>query len=423
MRACSVWPEWLDSLWAKSPEAGNTVGETLSEHTWTVLCRASDLVRLRPGLPGYLGLPRLWHLLFWAAFLHDWGKAAVGFQATVRGGPPWGHRHEVLSLAFLDWFSAAFEGEEATWVAAGVSMHHKDMAEIQSLYPAGLAPEDDPIDELAKELRPEDVEGLWRWGTHVIGDWVAELGLGRLGIGIPQLPPASDAVSGVLNEGAARIRRWMRRCYRLVRDMENEGDMRLRVWTLLLRGYLIQSDYTASAHQEALVPPEFRPGRILGASHISPGALYVHQQEAGLVVGSCLLIAPTGSGKTESALLWAARQAEVGGAVPRVFYTLPYQASMNAMYDRLQKVFPGQVGLLHGRSALALYRRFMDQGYTPDEAARLARALRNWAGIHVPPVRVFSPYHMLKAAYQPKGYEAMLADDAQARCIFDEIPA
>ena len=42
------------------------------------------------------------------------------------------------------------------------------------------------------------------------------------------------------------------------------------------------------------------------------------------------MIAPTGSGKTEAAVLWAAAQMNASPTA-RLFYTLPYQASMNAM--------------------------------------------------------------------------------------------
>jgi len=136
-----------------------------------------------------------------------------------------------------------------------------------------------------------------------------------------------------------------------------------------------------------------------------------------------LLIAPTGSGKTESALLWAAHQAEAKGIIPRLVYVLPFQASMNAMYDRLRAIFVDQVGLFHGRSTLALYRRFMEQDHTPQEATRLARSIRSGGIFYALPVHVSSPYQMLKAVYQLKGYEAMLADYAQAAFIFDEIHA
>jgi CRISPR-associated endonuclease/helicase Cas3 len=96
---------------------------------------------------------------------------------------------------------------------------------------------------------------------------------------------------------------------------------------------------------------------------------------------------------------------------------------MNAMYDRLQRIYPGRVGLLHGRSALSLYQRLMDQAYTPAEATRLAKGERNLAGLPYYPVRVFSPYQMLKAVFQLKGYEAMLTDFAGGAFVFDEIHA
>ena len=62
------WPEWLADVWAKS--AGKSEGdkpETLALHTWYVLERLSEFIRLRPTLPHELGVPRLWQTLFWAA--------------------------------------------------------------------------------------------------------------------------------------------------------------------------------------------------------------------------------------------------------------------------------------------------------------------------------------------------------------------
>jgi CRISPR-associated helicase, Cas3 family len=77
----------MDHLLAKSKRYG---GETLAGHTWDVLCRLADLYRLRPHLTDDT---RLWHCLYWSAFLHDFGKAAQGFQTSVAwrsemGAPP-----------------------------------------------------------------------------------------------------------------------------------------------------------------------------------------------------------------------------------------------------------------------------------------------------------------------------------------------
>jgi CRISPR-associated endonuclease/helicase Cas3 len=99
-------PAGLDHVWAKSPPPGSPDGQTLVEHTWQVLSRLADLIRLRPALPALIGQPDLWHILFWAAFLHDFGKAAKGFQQVLRGrARRWPYRHEVLSLAFIEWLA------------------------------------------------------------------------------------------------------------------------------------------------------------------------------------------------------------------------------------------------------------------------------------------------------------------------------
>ena len=100
---------------------------------------------------------------------------------------------------------------------------------------------------------------------------------------------------------------------------------------------------------------------------------------------------------------------------------------MNAMYDRLRKAKKGfgdqAIGLQHGRAAQALYARMMDDDITPlAKQARIARE-RDISKMHARPVTVFSPYQMLKAPFQIRGYEAMLTDYAQAAFIFDEIHA
>jgi CRISPR-associated helicase, Cas3 family len=111
----SPWPDHIDDLLAKSQQHG---GETLAAHTWDVLCRLADLYRLRPSL-----LPdRQWHCLYWAAFLHDFGKAAHGFQRRLKGGPPWPHRHEVLSLGFVDAIAHDFSEEEQRWLVAAMCL-------------------------------------------------------------------------------------------------------------------------------------------------------------------------------------------------------------------------------------------------------------------------------------------------------------
>jgi CRISPR-associated endonuclease/helicase Cas3 len=156
----SCWPDWLDDVWAKSAEKGaGGRAESLAQHTWDVLARLTDFIRLRPDLPQRLGVSRLWHILFWAAFLHDFGKAARGFQARLRGGNKWDHRHEVLSLAFLDWVVAGLTPDEQVWLAAAIVSHHKDAADIQTLYPPPDDPDEDQLVARVAELDESVVRG------------------------------------------------------------------------------------------------------------------------------------------------------------------------------------------------------------------------------------------------------------------------
>lgn len=418
------WPDWLEDVWAKSPEKGaGGAPESLAQHTWYVLERLADLIRLRPVLPETLGVPRLWHILFWAVMIHDFGKAATGFQARLRGGERWPHRHEVLSLAFMDWIAGGLSADEQMWVAAAVASHHRDAEDIQCAYAQPDYADDDQLVELVAQIPKESIEGMWRWLNACSADWIVSLELDSIGVTPLLLPGLSKATTNVIDQGAQRIYHWLKVYRQFVRRLEKSNDPALIVGTLALRGHIINADQSGSAHAGALPQATFDADFVLNSRGIDRTKLFNHQLAAGATTGSALLIAPTGSGKTEAAQLWAARQA-AEGAMTRLFYTLPYQASMNAMKLRLEESYgEQQVGIQHGRSLLALYRFMLEKDYDPLRAAREARWSRNLAKLNYQPVRVFSPYQMLKGMYQLKGYEALLIDYHGAAFIFDEIHA
>ncbi len=415
----------LNRIWAKSPEPGASQGEGLREHTMNLVEGLKTLARLRPDLHHQFDIPRLWLILLCAGWLHDWGKSAASFQRMLRGGQVWHHRHEVLSLLWVDWCCAGLDSKEATWLAATIVSHHKDAHEIFELYPFGLHEEDDPLQDLANEVDQKTCRILWQWQHHEAKQLLKNPdNMALFGGSIPSPPPWDEAISKIENEGVRRIRHWLG-CYReLVNDLESRNETLSTVAGFLLRGHLMIADHTASARIKARQSIDLSSERILKVYSLDQDSLYDHQQKAAKTLGSALLVAPTGSGKTEAALLWAAYQKQRReSGLARLFYTLPYQASMNAMFDRLQSAFPRQVSLIHSRALVALYRRFMDQDYSPGEATRLARSLRDLARLHVQPVSVFSPYQMLKVVYRLRGHEAMLTDYAQGAFIFDEIHA
>ncbi|MBN1873215.1 MAG: CRISPR-associated helicase Cas3' [Anaerolineae bacterium] len=420
----SCWPDAMEEmLWAKSAERGaDKRPESLARHTWDVLQRLTEFIALRPNLPQTLAMPRLWQALFWAAFLHDFGKAAGGFQARLRGGEKWPYRHEVLSLAFVDWITADFTEEELTWLVAAIVSHHKDAADIQRQYPEPEEDDEDWLSDLLIQIEPAAVEALWHWLDDCSTVWIADFGLDKVGVTAPVLPDLTQAMAQIQRQGVVRIRYWLKVYRRFVRRLQDNAHQGQIVGALTLRGYLINADHSASAHAGALPQVSFAAETILQGMR---GAPYAHQTTAGQTSGSALLIAPTGSGKTEAALLWAARQTGNGAPLPRLFYTLPYQASMNAMKLRLAQTFGDkQVGLQHGRSLLSLYRMLLEQeDYTPQTAAWQSKWARNLAQLNYPPIRIFSPYQMLKGMYRLRGYEALLVDYHDAAFVFDEIHA
>ena len=424
----SIWPDWMEHILAKSADRGEGgKPETLAQHTWYVLERLTNFISLRPDLPERLSMPRLWHILYWSAFLHDFGKATSGFQSMLRDGPGWPHRHEVFSLAFVDWISEGLSDRERLWLVAAIVSHHRDAKAILDSY--YYDPYDEfglePLKEPMAEFDIETVQHLHKWLSTCGNQWIEELDLQDSGINSVTFLSSEAAISIVMTRGVERTRQWLNEYHRFVRQLVDDGEQLEIVTALALRGYIISSDHSASAHAGPLPQVDIDADKILVSRGIKAENLFEHQSRSGEVIGSALLTAPTGSGKTEAALLWAANQNQQSNAIPRLFYTLPYQASMNAMKLRLSETFGDkeEVGLQHGRSLMVLYRFLLEREYDSKSASENARWTRNLVKLNYPPIRIFSPYQILKGMYRLKGYEAMLSDYHNSLFVFDEIHA
>lgn len=93
-----------------------------------------------------------------------------------------------------------------------------------------------------------------------------------------------------------------------------------------------------------------------------------------------------------------------------MFYTLPFQASINAMYDRIKidlKNTEAQVYLLHAASNLKVKDGTLEE-----------RIMQRHIGASV---KVMTPHQMASIVFGIKGYEAMLLDLKGCDVILDEI--
>jgi CRISPR-associated endonuclease/helicase Cas3 len=338
-----------------------------------------------------------------AAF-HDLGKCASGFQAALRQKGSWGHRHEILSTAL----AARLNPQLETAGLLAIITHHRSIPSVDATEHEKCLPNDElPFDDsptwqaMVMELQA-NAEGLYALLEELIrqtGLALSPLSLDRLDtLGLPEP--------------------WLRRRYQRSRVTASQ-----RRRASLLRGLLVTADHLASAGSRRVpsVPrlADFEPDIRrceLGSVPARP-----FQEQCGAIDGDAILRAPTGSGKTFAAALWAMHNQTENG---RFFYVLPHTASINAMYQKLLRWFDGRmelVGMLHHRSAAFLFELL--EADDPWQRTKRARALTDLAHEMYHPIRVCTPHQILRVALRGKGWETGLAEFAHACFVFDEVHA
>jgi CRISPR-associated helicase Cas3/CRISPR-associated endonuclease Cas3-HD len=357
-----------------------------------------------------------WYAVCLAALCHDAGKIPHGFQAMLKGRiRSWGERHEVVSLGFLP---PLIEDEELLlWTATGVATHHRPLeggrGPLLRMY--GQASEAEWRDRLQPLSTTAAVE---------LSGWLHDIAQ-HARLPVAAVPPPALDVIGVARELFDRLWQWW--------EVPAADDRGLAA--VLLQGAVTLADHVSSAHGVLHVhqplDAAFRrhlEDRMAGKGHV----LRPHQTAAERVVGHLLLRAPTGSGKTEGGLLWAAAQAvsiaAPGGSTPRVFFTLPYLASINAMAVRLGDLLGDDtlVGVMHSRAASF----HLANAICPDdgedqhvEAARKAVSRAAATRLFRETVRVGTPYQILRGVLAGPAHSATLIDSANSVFVLDELHA
>lgn len=429
----------MSHLWAKSPVEPEGTGVTLFRHSLDVTCQMAEYYDLyAPEWPLSNEPICLKRVLAYAALMHDFGKINVGFQAALRpGGHRFGNRHEVLSLGFLGYLNTT--QEELVWLEAAIALHHKNLFRLVGpnrpfFLGSTFDHQGSPVRKLVDGVRPEDDELLQLLLSH--SDEIFQM---TGWTGFSSYPLASNNVDLL-----ERIRDALRRVQALAERFHAQTDdwgrivgtlpWRLRRAGVLIRGLMLSADHLASFQPHSLHAGLASVDEVIYSLPQRVRELNSHQQKAANTSGSAILVAPTGTGKTEAGLLWAARQAESTGLRGRTFFLLPYQASMNAMRRRLIETFAphvldkpekweSEVALVHGRSTRAAYESLLDRDYAPSKASILARVQADLARLNVAPMRVCSPFQLIRLLFSPNGVEGLIISCSDAKLVLDEIHA
>ena len=388
--------------------------EPLVEHTENCLAVYNSLRERMPFLNDVAGEPDFFEHLFYAVALHDFGKAATGFQQQLTDGTRWNYRHEILSAGFVAGLQLSRDQKQA--IALTILTHHKDIETLVDKYPSW--PDTNPgfqtWQEKISELVP-NWEALMEIQEHI-----------RLSCPTPEClwRPVTSTEQLVNAYRDFLLPYWI--------DFPDAELTPLRsTYGMLMRGCMIACDHLASAGkneiQTALDNLEVELTQHVQEKVKKDGRQFhgweSFQKDSGDTTGQLMLSAPTGSGKTEAALLWSDNnQCKTLGN--RVFYVLPYTASINAMYERLKKLIADdKIGMLHGKANYFVYKDLVDKEYTYQKAAAEVREQQNLTKKICRPYKVLTPFQLLKAFFGIRGFEMQMAEMAQGLFIFDEIHA
>lgn len=403
-------------------------GTTLIEHIEDCLIVFHGLRKAIPLLPKIVRLEDFWTILFVGVFFHDFGKCHKEFQKELKGESNcWNsQRHEIYSVPFLE----KILSDKIILIQRIVLAHHKSFSSLLRYFKnkkdlefeyknqwkdkKGYHPEDFN-QNLSKRLDIEAIKGLLMKFDSYKNRYGIAINKSLNKIKLLEYEHPVDKIvkpflSGSFNENEYRQNLYL---WGALKICDHFGSAKIKEFKLLKPEHFIFLD------------------NLQKKLHLENKDFYSHQKSCFKANGNCILIAPTGTGKTESAIGWLKDQ--LTKSQGRAYYILPYTASINAMHRRLINEMEKAgcasaseiVGIQHG-NLLQYLAEYYERGLDKHRNILRNKKIKNLAEQYrkmIAPITICTPFQILKYLYGIRGFEKGFVFLVGAKLIFDEIHA
>lgn len=362
---------------------------TIAEHTSDVVEAVQCLVKSY-GHEISIFTPTDFELIEIAALYHDLGKYSDSFQNVIRASIDKGQKritesnypHNYLSTSIIPYheLKKMYSKEDAEIVVLAVGFHHE----------RDIQPKEDIIKRFYNDYMEKHVKAIQR-----------EI----------QLP--FDVPEKVNNRSVGAL------CSRDFTISKFEQSHWYKY--ILVKGLLQRADHAASAKRKGedvsryveedveSDVAEYTKAYLESNYTLRPLQHFTYNNQHKNIV----LIAQTGSGKTEAALLWIGKK--------KGFFTLPLRASLNAMYNRIR----GDKGI-HFKSTGLLHSAALDHLLSVAnevDSFEQSIVLTDHTRLLAKKLTLSTIDQLFKFPLLYRGFETELATLAYSKVVIDEIQA
>jgi CRISPR-associated endonuclease/helicase Cas3 len=367
----------------------------------------TDIIKL-PNIPS-----DFWEYVRISMIFHDLGKSHAEFQKLLRGQESrWKkQRHELFSLPFFVAFNGIENKALKNVVLHAIAGHHKDYGQLFSRYINGFYQDETPNDGLELDV-----------GTTESITYVSEFNK----VNVSAIKTLLSEKYQINIQPNLKIENQLQFIKSYIRTGVTVKNSDYWFWVLLF-GAIKNCDHLGSAQIKHIASNQLSDFQFLADYRkkliLKSFDFYKHQKDCSNTLGNVILTAPTGSGKTESAFLWIRKHFEESQK-GRIFYILPFTASINAMFERLSEVIPdGKVGMLHGKLSAYLNNYFEEHQYSHSTKKEAINELKQKFKYVTTPIKICTPFQLLKHLFGLKGFEQGLFEWTNSYFVFDEIHA
>lgn len=387
----------LKEIWAKSqPEV-----ESLPEHTISVI---SVWSQLKDRYYTEIKDDDFWNMSFIAVSFHDFGKICSIFQEIIKGKRAFNDdervRHEFYSGMFLYLNDLKFYENNPESIVA-VFSHHK-------------AFNDGGFNEHISRNRT--IKSVLH--QYLIEEFVVLINKIATKKKLKELKLEVNTINFINSDYEKLLLIYKKKFYKKL-SKTNFLNSENRKNYILHKAILNISDWTASGHLQLEKGIDynkvFLTKKIIsklqddGKNDIAQNFTFRDFQIESIEDINVIAIAPTGSGKTEAALLWASSKKDW----ERIIYLLPTRVTSNSIYTRLTDYFGSECTQLIHSSARQYIKEQKDDSYDQKKYFRDKSFFKN--------INICTVDQILTLGFNLGYWEVKTFHMLNARVIIDEI--